>query len=90
MPQAVLVYLREHSERVISREEFASEVWKLRLDGRSRVIDQTVSLARKKLETSERIVTVHGIGYQHRRVKLRAARNGFVNSGAGHERKAAL
>ena len=72
IPKALLDYLREHSERVISRQELASGVWRLQLDVRSRVIDQTVSQLRKMLEPQERILTVRGIGYQHHRV----SRNG--------------
>ena len=68
LPDALLDYLRVHSERVITREELASDVWRLRFDSRSRAIDQTVSQARKRLEPNERILTVHGFGYRHQRI----------------------
>ena len=67
-PDALLDYRSVHSERVITREELASGVWKLRFDSRSRAIDQTVSQARKRLEPDERILTVHGFGYRHQRM----------------------
>ena len=67
MQSALLNYLRQRSEQVLNREELAAAVWGLRLDPRSRVIDQTVSQVRKTLEPGERILTVHGTGYQHRR-----------------------
>lgn len=65
MQGALLNYLRENSGRVLTRQELASAVWGLRLDARSRVVDQTVSQVRKKLQPEERIVTIHGIGYRH-------------------------
>jgi len=68
IPEALLNYLREHSERVLARDELASAVWKLRIDSRSRVIDQTISQVRKRLEPDERILATHGVGYQYQRV----------------------
>ena len=66
IPDALLNYLREHAERVVTRQELASGVWKLRLDVRSRVIDQTISQVRKRLEPHERILTSQGYGYVYR------------------------
>lgn len=65
VPQMLLEYFRVHSGRVLAREELALHVWKLRLDYRSRVIDQTVSQVRQQLGLDEQIVTVQREGYRH-------------------------
>jgi len=62
--QSLLHYLRQNSGRTVTRDELALNVWKFRLDPRSRVIDQTVSLVRKGLMSGERIVAVFGLGYR--------------------------
>jgi two-component system response regulator RegX3 len=51
----------------MSREELSRRVWKCEYRGTTRTIDQTVATLRKKLKTSQRIVTVHRVGYAMRR-----------------------
>ena len=67
--QMLMNYLRQNSGRTVSRTELQMRVWGFRMDPRTRVIDQTVSLLRKELSDGECIATVHGLGYQHRRVE---------------------
>ena len=66
--QSLMDYLRQNSGRTVTRTELQIRVWGFRMDPRTRVIDQTVSLVRKGLAEGERIATVHGLGYQHCRV----------------------
>ena len=63
-PERLLEYLRASAGQVVTREELARDVWNLRLDHRSRVIDQTISVARKSLHANERITAVQGRGYR--------------------------
>jgi len=76
LPETLLDYFRVHSGRVLARDELAQQVWKLRLDPRSRVIDQTVSRIRQQLSPEEQIVTVNRHGYLHQRTPERRLHRG--------------
>jgi two-component system, OmpR family, copper resistance phosphate regulon response regulator CusR len=64
----LLQYLMEHSDRVVTRDMLARDVWKeinraTPLDG---VIDVHVSRLRKKIDTPEEVVLIHtirGVGF---------------------------
>lgn len=64
----VLRYLREHAERVITREELLEKVWGLESYPTTRTVDNHILSLRTKLERDpkrpRRIVTVHGVGYK--------------------------
>jgi DNA-binding response OmpR family regulator len=60
----LLDYFRKNPRKVLSRDELSQNVWGFRLDSRSRVIDQTVALLRKKLLAGSRIITRQGRGYE--------------------------
>jgi DNA-binding response OmpR family regulator len=62
--QRLFDYLRANPGRIISRAELAANVWKMKMDHRSRTIDQTVSKLRRKLEQSGTIITHAGRGYE--------------------------
>ena len=47
----------------MSRDELSRQVWKCEFRGTTRTIDQTVATLRKKLSATQRIVTVHRVGY---------------------------
>ncbi len=49
----------------MSRDELCRRVWKCEYRGTTRTIDQTVATLRKKLPVSQRIVTVHRVGYAY-------------------------
>lgn len=78
VPRTLLEYFREHSGRVLTRDELALHVWNFRLDHRSRVIDQTVNMVRKQLGLPERIVTVHRQGYRHQRDERATSKGKFT------------
>jgi len=69
MPRCIantlLEYFRQNSGRLITRDELAENVWRLKMLGKSRTIDVTISFVRKSLANGERIETVHGRGYRH-------------------------
>jgi two-component system, OmpR family, copper resistance phosphate regulon response regulator CusR len=64
----LLQYLMEHSDRVVTRDMLARDVWKeinraTPLDG---VIDVHVSRLRKKIDTTEEVILIHtirGVGF---------------------------
>jgi hypothetical protein len=64
MPNKLLTHFRQNVGKVLSRDELAREVWGLKMDPRSRCIDQTIATIRKALAPSERIETVQGHGYR--------------------------
>jgi len=67
--RGLLDYLRANTGRILSREEMAANIWKLKLHPRSRTIDQTVSNVRRKSGTPDAIVTRFGQGYEFRPVE---------------------
>jgi len=64
MPNKLLMHFRQNAGKVLSRDELAREVWGLKMDPRSRCIDQTIATIRKALGSGERIETVQGCGYR--------------------------
>lgn len=65
----LLDHFRLYEGKDLSRDGLALAVWGLRLDPRSRCIDQTVSELRKRLGKNERIIAVTGVGYRYDRLK---------------------
>lgn len=63
--QLLLQYLRTNAGRPVPRDELAANVWRLKMDPRSRTIDQTISTLRRKLPTHTRILTRHQVGYEY-------------------------
>ncbi|ADD45156.1 two component transcriptional regulator, winged helix family [Stackebrandtia nassauensis DSM 44728] len=58
----LLVYLTEHPQAVLSREQLLAQVWKWADGGGTRTVDSHVKALRRKLG-AEVIRTVHGVGY---------------------------
>jgi DNA-binding response OmpR family regulator len=63
--QLLLEYLRANAGRPVPRQELAANVWHLKMDPRSRTIDQTISTLRRKLPAHTRILTRHQVGYEY-------------------------
>jgi DNA-binding response OmpR family regulator len=62
---SLLAALSSHIGQPMSREELSRQVWRCEYRGTTRTIDQTVATLRKKLKTTQRIVTVHRVGYAY-------------------------
>jgi len=62
---SLLAALSSHAGQPMSREELSRRVWRCEYRGTKRTIDQTVATLRKKLKTTQRIVTVHRVGYAY-------------------------
>lgn len=62
----LLVYLLEHSERVLTRDQLVEHVWGFDYYGDTNVVDVYVRYVRKKLGGSW-IQTVRGVGYMLKR-----------------------
>jgi DNA-binding response OmpR family regulator len=62
--RGLLDYLRANTGRILSREEMAANIWKLKFYPQSRTIDQTVANVRRK--SGSRIVAHFGKGYEFR------------------------
>lgn len=61
----LLLYLTEHSGRVMSRELLLQDVWGYNFVGDTRTVDTHVTRLRNKLgDTGEMIKTVRGFGYK--------------------------
>ena len=61
----VLLYLMEHPERLVSKEELLARVWGAESDALPRNLDNPIKNIRKATETSEaKIVTLRGYGYR--------------------------
>jgi len=66
----VLVYLLQHAERPVSREELLSEVWgySADMDIETRTVDIHIARIRRKIEENPKapqfLVTVRGAGYR--------------------------
>jgi DNA-binding response OmpR family regulator len=61
----LLQALSSNIGKPMSREELCRQVWKCEFRGTTRTIDQTVATLRKKLLVTQRIVTVHRVGYSY-------------------------
>jgi len=64
LEKGLLAYLSANTGRILSREEMAANIWKLKMHPRSRTIDQTVANVRRK--SGSRIVSHFGRGYEFR------------------------
>lgn len=64
----LLVYLAEHKDQILSREQLLSAVWDYDFVGDTRIVDVQVSHLRDKIETDTKhpqyIKTVRGFGYK--------------------------
>ncbi len=61
----VLIFLMEHPERLVSKEELLARVWGAESDALPRNLDNPIKNIRKATETSEaKIVTMRGYGYR--------------------------
>ena len=61
----ILLYLMEHPERLISKEELLTRIWGPESDALPRNLDNPIKNIRKEIETSEaKIVTMRGYGYR--------------------------
>ncbi len=61
----ILLYLMEHPERLVSKDELLARVWGAESDALPRNLDNPVKNIRKEIETSEaKIVTIRGYGYR--------------------------
>ena len=61
----LLAALSRNAGQPMSREELSRQVWRCEYRGTTRNIDQTVATLRKKLKATQRIVTVHRVGYAY-------------------------
>ncbi|MBU9672978.1 response regulator transcription factor [Planococcus sp. CP5-4] len=64
----LLVYLAENKNRVLTRDQLLSAVWKYDFAGDTRIVDVHVSHLREKIEANTRkptyIKTIRGLGYK--------------------------
>ncbi|GAU76164.1 winged helix-turn-helix domain-containing protein [Fusibacter sp. 3D3] len=61
-----LVYLAEHENKAISREELLNEIWQIEYPIETRATDDTVKRLRKKLKEAQaqiQIETIRGFGF---------------------------
>ncbi|WP_317854063.1 response regulator transcription factor [Chakrabartyella piscis] len=62
---ALMVYLFEHSDKAVSREEILKNVWKFDFETDTKACDDVLKRLRKKLiKTNVRIVSVWGFGFK--------------------------
>jgi Response regulators consisting of a CheY-like receiver domain and a winged-helix DNA-binding domain len=59
----LLVYLINHKNRVVTRDNILTEVWGYEYEGDTNVIDVYIRHLRKKLDDPSFIQTVRGVGY---------------------------
>lgn len=64
MEYSLLLMLVRHPNMVFSREQLLQEVWGDQYFGETRTVDNHIAILRKKLNWSEKIVTVHRVGYK--------------------------
>lgn len=64
MEYSLLLMLVRHPNMVFSREQLLQEVWGDRYFGETRTVNNHIAILRKKLNWSEKIVTVHRVGYK--------------------------
>lgn len=64
----LLVYLMENKNRVLTRDQLLSSVWKYDFAGDTRIVDVHISHLREKIEENSRkpvfIKTIRGLGYK--------------------------
>ncbi|WP_033542160.1 response regulator transcription factor [Planococcus sp. CAU13] len=64
----LLVYLMENKNRVLTRDQLLSAVWKYDFAGDTRIVDVHISHLREKIEDNSRkpvfIKTIRGLGYK--------------------------
>ncbi len=64
----LLVYLMEHKNRVLTRDQLLSAVWNYDFAGDTRIVDVHISHLRDKIEENSRkpifIKTIRGLGYK--------------------------
>lgn len=64
----LLVYLLEHKNRVLTRDQLLSAVWNYDFVGDTRIVDVHISHLREKIEENSRkpvfIKTIRGLGYK--------------------------
>ncbi|HSJ37526.1 MAG TPA: response regulator transcription factor [Planococcus sp. (in: firmicutes)] len=70
----LLVYLMENKNRVLTRDQLLSAVWKYDFAGDTRIVDVHISHLRDKIEENSRkpvfIKTIRGLGYKFEEPKL--------------------
>lgn len=70
----LLVYLIEHKNRVLTRDQLLSAVWNYDFAGDTRIVDVHVSHLREKIEENSRkpifIKTIRGLGYKFEEPKF--------------------
>lgn len=70
----LLVYLMENKNRVLTRDQLLSAVWKYDFAGDTRIVDVHISHLREKIEENSRkplfIKTIRGLGYKLEEPKL--------------------
>ena len=64
MEYALLLMLVKHPNIVFSREQLLHELWGDDYFGETRTVDNHIAILRKKLNWSEKIVTVYRVGYK--------------------------
>jgi two-component system OmpR family response regulator/two-component system response regulator MprA len=75
----LLAYFLARKNQVLSRDEIHRDVWGLRFDRGTNLIDVYVGYVRRKLEAAgcpARIETVRGVGYRYRPAEDRPAEEG--------------
>jgi len=62
----ILHYLYRNTGRIVSRDDLLDAVWGMDYQPTARTIDNFILRLRSKIntESSEHIITVHGIGYK--------------------------
>ena len=60
----LLAYLVRHPDIVFSRDMLLEQIWGYEYLGDSRTIDTHIQRLRKKLDWTDRITTVYGVGYK--------------------------
>lgn len=70
----LLVYLMENKNRVLTRDQLLSAVWKYDFAGDTRIVDVHISHLREKIEENSRkptfIKTIRGLGYKFEEPKV--------------------
>ena len=64
MEYALMLMLVKHPNRVFTREQLLHEVWGDEYYGETRTVDNHIAVLRKKLNWSERIITIYRVGYK--------------------------
>ena len=63
----LLYYLLSHTDKILSREEILSAVWKEDVFVVDRSVDVTINRVRKKIGIyADNIITKHGFGYGYK------------------------